>query len=47
MYLTSPETSAESVMGLTERPTVPRPKITTVEPFDISATFQAAPMPKM
>jgi len=32
-------------MLLTERPTVPRPKITTVDPLDMSATFQAAPMP--
>jgi hypothetical protein len=32
---------------LTERPTVPRPKITTVDPLDISATFQAAPKPEI
>lgn len=31
---------------LTDRPTVPRPYITTVEPWDISATFQAAPKPE-
>lgn len=30
---------------LTERPTVPRPKITTVDPSEISATFHAAPRP--
>ena len=31
---------------LTESPTVPRPKITTLEPSDTSATFQAAPSPR-
>jgi hypothetical protein len=31
---------------LTESPTVPRPNITTLDPFVISATFQAAPRPK-
>lgn len=31
---------------LTERPTVPRPKMTTVDPCDISATFHAAPRPE-
>jgi hypothetical protein len=31
---------------LTESPTVPRPNITTLDPLDISATFQAAPRPK-
>ena len=30
---------------LTERPTVPRPKTTTVDPSEIFATFQAAPKP--
>lgn len=29
----------------TERPTVPRPNITTLDPLDILATFQAAPKP--
>lgn len=33
------------ILILTERPTVPRPKMTTVDPSDISATFQAAPRP--
>lgn len=32
---------------LTERPTVPRPNITTVDPLEISATFQAAPKPNI
>lgn len=32
---------------LTERPTVPRPKMTTVDPSDTSATFHAAPKPKI
>lgn len=31
---------------LTERPTVPRPKITTVDPSEMLATFHAAPRPK-
>lgn len=38
VFLPSPPT-------LTERPTVPRPKITTFDPLEISATFQAAPRP--
>jgi hypothetical protein len=33
--------------GLTERPTVPRPNITTVDPFVTSATFHAAPRPNI
>lgn len=35
----------ELAVTLTERPTTPRPKITTVDPLDMSATFQAAPRP--
>ena len=31
---------------LTESPTVPRPNIATLEPFDTLATFQTAPSPK-
>jgi hypothetical protein len=34
-----------SFVPLTESPTVPRPNITTLEPFDTLATFQAAPSP--
>lgn len=35
------------MLELTERPTVPSPKITTLDPLDISATFQAAPRPEI
>lgn len=40
-------TQESNVALLTERPTVPRPKITTVEFSNISAIFQAAPRPEI
>lgn len=43
--LYSLETEEVTLHILTESPTVPRPKMATVDPFDTSATFQAAPSP--